>query len=68
MTIIVFEQKFIRFIWFFKILKFSKKSQNLSKIGLYLLSGQFFDNDIIKQFYRTDSKQARNGEKSKIGS
>ena len=67
MTIIFVEQKIIQLIWLLKILKFSKNSQNSSKICRYLLSGQFFEYNIIKQFYRTDSKQARNGEKSKIG-
>ena len=67
MTIIVFEQKIIWILRFLKILKFSKNSQNSSKICRYLLSGQFFEYNIIKQFCRTDSKKARNGEKSKIG-
>ena len=67
MTIIFVEQKIIQLIWLLKILKFSKNSQNSSKICRYLLSGQFFEYNIIKQFYRTDSKQARNGKKSKIG-
>ena len=63
MTIKLVEQKIIWILRFLKILKFSKNSQNLSKICLYLLSGLFFEYDIIKQFYRTDSSSQKFEEK-----